>query len=92
MDEAPQPIDRTMLADGLEAAFIGYSWSAYRPPLAIYDRRRAIRIIMEDGNMTADEADEYLHYNIECRWSGGGTPIFLNRCTLGEFVEWSQAD
>lgn len=81
-----------MLADGLERAFLGYAWSAYRPPLAVYDRKRALRIIMEQGNFTADEADEYIQYHIESKWSGGGTPIFLNRCTLGEFVEWSQAD
>jgi hypothetical protein len=91
MDEE-RKTNETLLADGFEDAFLGYAWAANRPPLAIYDRRKAQKILVSVAGMTADEADEYLQFNVESDWQGEGTPLFLNRCTMDEFIKWSQSD
>jgi len=82
----------TMVAEGFEPAFLGYAWSAHRPPIAIYDRKRAQRVLMDRAGMTADEADEFIQYKVESDWKGPGTPLFLTRCTFDDFIDWSNAE
>ena len=65
-----------LVADGLEAAFIGYASRMNMPPLAVYDMKKCREIYVSQG-MTEDEADEWLSYNVIGAWMGEGTPLFL---------------
>ena len=47
---------------------------------------------MRVAGMTDEEADEYLQYRVESDWKGEGTPLFLNRCSIEEFLDWSTSE
>lgn len=65
--------------DGFDAAIIGYGGQYTGKRLVAYDRARMIDILMADGPMTWEEAEEYLSFNVECLWAGEGTPIIIER-------------
>ena len=70
-------MDSTLLADGLEDAFIGFFQRINEPRIAVYDYEKCIQILMERDNMDEDEADEYLQFNTVGAWVGEGTPAFI---------------
>jgi hypothetical protein len=84
--------NQTLVAEGFEDAFLGYAWCLHRPPLAIYDRKKAQKILMTAAGLTEEQADEYLQYRVESDWKGEGTPLFLNRCSIDEFMDWSTSE
>lgn len=55
-------------------------------PVAVYDYRKVIRILVKDG-MSMRDAVEWFDFNIVGGYLGETTPVFLNRCTLEEFGE-----
>ncbi len=71
-----------LLADGFEDALIGYAQRCGQPPLAVYDRRRCIDVLVERDGMTYEEAEEYFEFNVVGAWVGERTPLFL--CGLDE--------
>jgi len=66
-----------MLADGFENAFLGIAIQFGNPPHAVYDRKKCIDILMEDDNMSYEEAEEYFQFNVEGAYVGKSTPSFL---------------
>ena len=79
--------DGVLLADGLAAALLGVTVaSGSRPAVAVYDRARCRAILQERDGMTAEEAEEFLVYNVEGAWVGPRTPLFLER------EEWADDD
>ena len=68
------------LADGFEKAFVGSTISAFsREQVALYDYDLCIKVLVEDQQMTEEEAIEYFDYNVIGSWVGEGTPIFIHR-------------
>lgn len=67
--------DQTMLATGFEKAIIGLDTTGdvFR---VIYDIDKIVEILMEDNEMTEEDALEHLDYNILGGWVGEGTPIY----------------
>jgi hypothetical protein len=67
--------DQTMLATGFEKAIIGLDTTGevFR---VIYDIDKIVEILMEDNEMTEEDALEHLSYNIMGGWVGDGTPIY----------------
>lgn len=67
--------NQTMLASGFEDAIIGIDTSneVFR---VIYDRDKMTDILMTRDNMTAEDAIEYLEYNVFGAYVGEGTPIY----------------
>jgi hypothetical protein len=47
---------------------------------------------MTAAGLTEEQADEYLQYRVESDWKGEGTPLFLNRCSIDEFMDWSTSE
>lgn len=78
---------KTLLANGLDKAFIGYADIHNRPFIAVYDIDKVIEILMEENGMNHEEALEFFYFNIQGAWMGEGTPIFLYKCSLGELEE-----
>jgi len=79
--------DKTLLADGFEDAFIGYTDQCGFTMRAIYDRDKCIEILVKRDEMTQEEAEEFFQFNTEGAYMGKGTPGFLNKCSLEEFNE-----
>jgi hypothetical protein len=45
-----------LLADGLEAALVGYTVNHHHPIVAVYDIDKCIDVLVERDGMTAEEA------------------------------------
>ena len=77
----------TLLADGLEDAYIGFFQRINEPKIVVYDYEKCINILVDRDGMTADEADEYLQFNTVGAWVGECTPAFMYPMDLKEFQE-----
>jgi len=66
-----------LLANGFEAAFVGICRRFGQPPLALYDRRKCLAILMADGT-SEDDAEEYFEFNTIGAWMGENTPCFAD--------------
>jgi hypothetical protein len=73
-----------LLADGYEAALIGYVERFGQPPLALYDRRKCIEILMKRDGMTDEEANEFFEFNTIGAWMGESTPAFATILSAGK--------
>lgn len=76
MDELADENPEALLADGLSAAFIGYTQNHHHPVVAVYDLQKCVEILMADG-MSAEEADEYLSFNTLGAYVGENGPLFV---------------
>jgi len=65
-----------LLADGLDAAFIGTVKRPNQLNIAVYDKDKCINILAEE--MPYEEAVEYFEFNIAGAWVGERTPIFVD--------------
>ena len=83
----PHDLDKILLADGFEDAFMGVVESFGTVPKACYNYDACIDILMADGveslgkiaqtGMTYDEAVEYLEFNVTQAYVGEHTPAFI---------------
>ena len=80
----PHDLDKILLADGFEEAFMGVVESFNTAPKACYDLEKCLDILMADEGfpsqtgMTYDEAVEYLNFNVTQAYVGEHTPAFIN--------------
>lgn len=65
----------TLLADGFDAAIVGFTESF--PVQVIYDHDTCVHILQADG-MKEEEALEYFHFNVLGAYVGEQTPIFMH--------------
>jgi len=84
----PDYIDKILLADGFEDAFVGVVESFGSAPKACYNYDGCIEILVltkdvEEEAMSYDEAIEYLEFNVTQAYVGEYTPAFI-RLDLGE--------
>lgn len=75
--------EQLLLADGYEAALIGYG-QQFNNTFAVYDRSKCIQILIDRDGMTYEEANEYFEFNTVGAWMGVHTPAFM------EFFEADQ--
>ena len=86
----PHDLDKILLADGFEDAFIGVVESFGSAPKSCYNYDGCITILMEgdvmngEPQMTYDEAVEYLEFNVTQAYVGEYTPAFIMNVALGE--------
>ena len=74
-----------LLADGLEAAFLGVGRRCGQKDVAVYSIPKAIDLLVTRDGMSAEEAEEYLEFNSIGAWVGDETPIWLEITTLEEW-------
>jgi hypothetical protein len=65
--------DQTLFIDGCDQAVVGLASRCGQPPIVIYSHEKLVSKFVDDG-MTADEAEEWVSYNITGAWMGPGTP------------------
>ena len=75
--EEVSPDESLLLADGLEAAFVGVARQFSKPPVAVYDRDAVLAIFMTRDGMSEDDAFDHLEFNVMGGWHGEQTPLFL---------------
>ena len=68
-------LDNVLLADGMEAAFLGIGYQ-FTKPMAVYSKKKALTVLMTQG-MTYEEAVEYFDFNVQGAYVGEQTPIYL---------------
>jgi len=79
----PHDLDKILLADGFEEAFMGVVESFGTVPKACYNYDTCIDILMRGNSddldvlMTHDEAVEYLEFNVTQAYVGEHTPAFI---------------
>jgi hypothetical protein len=72
-DENPE----AYLADGFEKAIIGIARRCGQPSVAVYSLQKCIKILMNNSELTEEEAYEYFDFNVFNAWYGENTPFFL---------------
>tara|TARA_R110002060_G_scaffold22317_4_gene30231 strand:- start:1506 stop:1796 length:291 start_codon:yes stop_codon:yes gene_type:complete len=77
----------SLLADGLEDAFIGYFQRVGKPKVAVYDYEKCLKVLIDRDGMSDSEADEYLQFNTVGAWVGEGTPAFMYKTDIDSFSE-----
>lgn len=82
--QEPIPCDRPLLADNFEEAFLGMA-THFNTELACYDYELCIEILERD--MSREEAEEFMSFNVTGAWMGKYTPCFLHRMTLKSFED-----
>ena len=69
------------LMDGFDDAFMGVGMSFSQDKMAVYDYDKVIEILVNEDEMTYDEAVEYFDFNIIGAYIGKETPVFIKRDT-----------
>ena len=69
--------ENILTVDGYDEAIVGVMERFGQPPIAVYDRDKIIRIMMERDGMTDEEAIEFFEFNIIGAYVGEYTPGFL---------------
>ena len=71
--------DGLLIANGLDAAYLGYIERTNEPRVAVYDMEKCIQVFMEDEGMSREEAEEWFDYNVAGAYVGAQTPAYLVR-------------
>lgn len=66
-----------LLADGLEAALVGYTVNHHHPTVAVYDIEKCIEVLVERDGMTPEDADEFLSFNTLDAYVGENGPLYV---------------
>jgi hypothetical protein len=66
-----------LLADGLEAACIGFTVNNHHAHVAVYDYDKCIEVHVTRDGMSREEADEFLSFNTLDAYVGENGPLFI---------------
>lgn len=72
----PDDIDKILLADGLDNAFMGVA-SRDGKNVAVYGKTKCVMELMRQNKWTIEEAEEYFSFNVEGAYVGDRTPLFM---------------
>ena len=70
--------DKLIVLHGFSDALVGISEKFGEEPRLVYSKSRIVEILMEEDEMTEDEAVEHFYYNIIGTYMGKGTPTFIS--------------
>jgi hypothetical protein len=77
MDDLAELNPYALLADGLEAAFIGYTVNIHHAHVAVYDVQKCIDILVERDGMTPEGAEEFIEFNTLGAYVGENGPLYV---------------
>ncbi len=66
-----------LIADGFDAALVGFARRCGQPTLAVYDSRLVLECLQREG-MSHSDAREWFEFNIVGAWMGEHTPLWLH--------------
>ena len=64
-----------LLATGYESALIGITEGVN--PVAVYDTELCIKCLMDEDNMSEEDAVEFFYYNTVGSYVGEKTPLYI---------------
>ena len=67
----------SITVDGFDSAKIGVMSRAGQDDIVVYDYDKCVVILMEREQLTDEEAEEYMQYNVVCARFGESTPGFV---------------
>ncbi len=71
--------EEALLMPGYDECILGVCYQYGRPPVVAYDYEAVITHLMNNGDMTYEEAIEYYEYNIVGGYVGDSTPVFIQK-------------
>jgi hypothetical protein len=74
-------------ADGFNGAIMGLMERAGQDPVLLYDTDKVLKLLVEDSDMSYEEAEEFFRFNILAAWVGEDTPAFFRKASLEELDE-----
>ena len=66
-----------LVANEFEDARVGILRRAGQTDIVIYSYQRCVEILKERENLSEEEAEEWMEYNVLGSWMGDGTPGFV---------------
>ena len=86
-------VEECIILDGLDSAIAGIGSQYGKPTLVVYDEALIIKTLVDDQEMTLDEAWEYYEFNIKHAYYGEGTPIIMQTTdAMEEHFGFNNAD
>lgn len=70
-------MNEMLAANGFEDAVIGVGSRPNMGPILCYDYVKCVEILVRDQEMTQEDAEEWMDYNVVSAWMGEGTPMFI---------------
>lgn len=70
--------------DGFDNAIIGIGERCSTDSMIVYDYKKMVKILVMRDNMTYEEAEEYIDFNIIGAWIGDTTPIIVRQQSKDE--------
>jgi hypothetical protein len=77
MDMLAELNPEAIMYDGFDDAIVGIIARCSTEPLALYDREKCLKILVDQG-ATYEEALDYFCYNVEGCWAGPHTPFIAS--------------
>lgn len=79
--------------DGYDDCVLGLAFRCATDPVLVYDRDAVLAKLMGEGSeMTHDEAEEWIEFNMADAWVGEQTPFLLRRFQPEVWQEVRQDD
>ena len=71
--------DEALLADGFDEAFVGVvDRFGFDGRVAVYDKDKCIKILVDRDGLSHEEALEHFEFNVIGAWVGEYTPMYMN--------------
>ena len=77
LEELAEINPEALLADGLEAGFIGYTANHHHAVVAVYNYDKCVQALVDRDGMTHEEADEFLEFNTLGAYVGENGPLYV---------------
>ena len=73
--------------DGFDNAIIGVGERCTTDAMIVYDYDKMVKVLVTRDDMSYEEAEEYIDYNIVGAWIGDTTPIIVTKKNIEEIEE-----
>ena len=82
-----------IMLEGFDDAFEGFvvQEKLQRPTVAVYNRKKCIKIIMKEKKYSENKAIDYFEKEIENLWKGDDAPLILNSISAEEYERIAKA-
>ena len=73
--------------DGFDNAIIGVGERCTTDSMIVYDYDKMVKVLVTRDDMSYEEAEEYIDFNIVGAWIGDTTPIIVTKKSIKEINE-----
>ena len=73
--------------DGFDNAIVGVGERNNTDSMIVYDYDKMVKVLVTRDDMSYEEAEEYIDFNIVGAWIGDTTPIIVTKKNIEEIEE-----